>query len=1114
MPDLKELWSRVKATVKGAPPTKAVMQRHVMTPVSESPDFTQDELMYLGINPYEKTMDVYPVTSAAAAHGYLYLQSRALFDLLDEMYDRDTVINGCVELIIAYMLMRPQGLTLSEEDADKPGAKEALDLVQRQLLDNCNWAYLMWSLAEGLLRHGRSTVEITWRVTPEGYYTPHKYYHCHPGQFTFDRDGNMFIAGNGLDGKHTPLHPLKFITVARPALYDNPWGSSLIYPLRFVYYFKKKAMVFRLRYAENNGEPIYIGKVNHPNDVAPDPDLSQRRLAEGLSSIGRNNFMVLGTGESVEVTNRPMGSSGGTLHSEIGKDFDNYIILNLLGATLTTGTAANGNRALGEVHDKTMLNRILPPSELLCEVINSQLIDPWCDMNLPPGSPRPYFYIDTEESTDAKEARETLETAVKVGLEVAASEARERLGYREPVADEPVIGGIYGFRPLARADSSIDPEKALQRRAESIASTQPEETAATSGEPVVSMAERSFGCVMLTAPEETATAVRDYRRQIDEEDLHPDLNDDSPPHVTVLYGLTNDDPTAVKRALLGVYPVWAAYGALKMFQNENADVLYIEVEDEFGEVGSMRNELLNGTEYDTEAAREGKYIPHLTVAYLKPGRGSKYTVSVDSDGQPTDWPVYTPLSGTIDIFDVATFSDRNEATHEYKLTGMYAEFAAISPESLQRVLKQLPVESPNRAVPSTRILQEVLRCARSEGTLDREAKVMGRVNDPRYADRSIYRSVESILRMAVASDKANATASTVLKHGVLSVELWRQNPELRAEEFARAEEEAAASEERQELMAEALSEEGRPAVVRTLENTARNIDKMWLDNDAPLSLLAYNAIDIDPIVEESDRAASIAVYGTFLMALGYTHNIAEAAQAARRGELPNFWDSAPVSTFVAGDFTFEGWSTAYGAAADWMMSRGVMTLTQVRYVAGLMAEQTGQDRDNIERELRQHYFALARTVDVNATRRVQAYIADAVGRGETVTQFLNRIDKELGIGEVPGGMDSYWENVWRTEVANAYSQQQQRQEADPDYDEVLWGHLGGNPDDRRSDPTHADFNKVLYRKRSAASVALGRPPFRYRCRCYMTPIVDPDPEFSEHKESSNAMEVALKMTRF
>jgi phage gp29-like protein len=1114
-----------------------VMETHTMSPVivggtTGDQTYTLDELAYMGINPFEQTQDVYPVSSSSAAHGYLYIQSRNLFDLLDEMVDRDTVIGGCLELIVAYMLMRPQGLTLKEEDANKPGAKEALELVQKMLIDQTNWSYLLWSLSDGLLRHGRATAEITWEATADGYYKPRKFYHCHPGQFTFDRDGNMYLSIAPGKDVHEPLTPLKFVTVARPAMYDNPWGSSLIYPLRFVYHFKKKAMIFRLRYADKNGEPIYIAKVSSNMDAAPDPAASQAKLVAGLSSIGTNNFMVLGAGENVEVNSRPAGSGGGELHKQIAEDYDKYMTTRLLGATLTTGTEKNGNRALGEVHDKTMLNRILPPSQLLCAALNAMIIDPFCDLNLPPGSPRPYYYIDTEESTDAAEARETLLTAVKCGLQVAVAEARERLGYREPVENEPVIGG-EGFNPVAR-DVTIDdtpvptPTRVAatetNRGSLSHFTSPPSATAPTSPETpsgAVAMASHDYGCVMLPVEEIHAAEVEAWAREnIDEEDL-TETGIVTDPHITVLYGITDDDPKPVKQALLGLFPPWVSYGALKLFQNDEADVLYVEVNDVFEDVAKMRGEVIKYVSRDesVDKSKDG-YTPHVTVAYLKPGRGSKYTVSVDEDGQPTDYPVHGPLAYDLGILDRVVFSTQNDdVQYEYPLTGPYAEF---NPD--RAVLPNLAEPTYEGEVLPTAMSAAFARLLVRHGTSEQFQQNL-RILFTHVCDRStkqyaqLYRELNNVQAMWKMMADAQQASRAVMLHAndqPLTVQRWRETDSLRHAEFTRAVTEQAAMEERQEQMAQKLTAETRDALFKMVRNTARNIDALWHDNDAPLSIRAYNAIDLDPLVDAADNAASLTVYGTFLLALGYTSNVKDAVAAAKEERKPKFWN-VPEATlnFEEGDgFSFEGWSTAYGDAADWMISRGVLTLEQVHYIAGLMASQSGGDRDEIERGLRDHYFALARTVDVGATKKVQTLIANAVGRGETVSQFLNSIDAQLGVGALPGGLDGYWENVWRTEVANAYSQQQQQQEADPAFQDVLWGHLGGNPNDKRSDPTHARFNGVYYKKGSQASQMLGRTPFRYRCRCYMTPLVDADPEDSDYTESANAFSVAAGLTRF
>src|SRR5690349_18747976 len=65
---------------------------------------------FLRYPPGASTLDIRPTKSNSTANGYMILTSPEYWDLLDEMYESDEILRMCLELMVAYMLMRPQGL--------------------------------------------------------------------------------------------------------------------------------------------------------------------------------------------------------------------------------------------------------------------------------------------------------------------------------------------------------------------------------------------------------------------------------------------------------------------------------------------------------------------------------------------------------------------------------------------------------------------------------------------------------------------------------------------------------------------------------------------------------------------------------------------------------------------------------------------------------------------------------------------------------------------------------------------------------------------------------------------------------------------------------------------
>lgn len=162
----------------------------------------------------------------------------------------------------------------------------------------------------------------------------------------------------------------------------------------------------------------------------------------------------------------------------------------------------------------------------------------------------------------------------------------------------------------------------------------------------------SYGCVLFRVPPLIAAEALRLASLIDPADLAPD-GVESSPHVTCLYGFTDDDPESVADILSGNGPIPLKFGKLSLFRNDEHDVLKVEVESlALRRLHSMLRSLPHESKYRD-------YVPHMTIAYLKPGTGDRYArqfgvfaipndmvseaIFSDSDGEET--PI--PLAGTI-----------------------------------------------------------------------------------------------------------------------------------------------------------------------------------------------------------------------------------------------------------------------------------------------------------------------------------------------------------------------------------------------------------------------------------------------------------------------------------
>jgi hypothetical protein len=126
------------------------------------------------------------------------------------------------------------------------------------------------------------------------------------------------------------------------------------------------------------------------------------------------------------------------------------------------------------------------------------------------------------------------------------------------------------------------------------------------------------GCLLAPVRGSLRDAMLAFGRTIPADELADDgLEDD--PHLTLRYGLHSSDPKAVLGAVSGLGTLRFRPGPLAVFEGPDHDVLHVSCEDEscpaawYEAAGRFPHT-------DTHDA----YVPHLTVAYLKKGKGGRY----------------------------------------------------------------------------------------------------------------------------------------------------------------------------------------------------------------------------------------------------------------------------------------------------------------------------------------------------------------------------------------------------------------------------------------------------------------------------------------------------------
>lgn len=158
----------------------------------------------------------------------------------------------------------------------------------------------------------------------------------------------------------------------------------------------------------------------------------------------------------------------------------------------------------------------------------------------------------------------------------------------------------------------------------------------------------SYGCVMLyfDFPE-----MESIHSLINENDVYYELGDNTygledEPHCTLLYGLHDIVTIKDVESILDSYTYYTCkVHNPSLFQNENYDVLKFEVKgDNLFETNEDLKKLPHTSSYPN-------YNPHLTVGYIKSGRGIKYVKKLNETEYNEFWlhpsyAIYSQSDGT------------------------------------------------------------------------------------------------------------------------------------------------------------------------------------------------------------------------------------------------------------------------------------------------------------------------------------------------------------------------------------------------------------------------------------------------------------------------------------
>lgn len=320
-----------------------------------------------------------------------------------------------------------------------PAEERAAEWVKETLLDAViPLEDLILSMMDGV-GHGFAAIELVWRREggewlPEFAPRPQEW-------FQLDRTRReLRLIDHSAEGQ--PLTPFGWVLHTHGTPKTGYLGrGGLFRCLVWPFLYKSYGLGDFAEFIEIYGLPIVLGK--YYQGATADEKAS---LMRAVTALGHDARAIMPADMQLEIQ-KVTADGSGTPHLAMVEWCDAAISKAILGATLTSGTAANGNRALGEVHDAVRRDIRDADARQIAATITLDLIYPLIALNVGgvDGLRRcPRLVFDDGRGEDIGAYADALPKLVTAGLNsIPAAWVHEKLRIPMPQDGEAVLQAPY-----------------------------------------------------------------------------------------------------------------------------------------------------------------------------------------------------------------------------------------------------------------------------------------------------------------------------------------------------------------------------------------------------------------------------------------------------------------------------------------------------------------------------------------------------------------------------------------------------------------------------------------------------------------------------------------------
>lgn len=336
--------------------------------------------------------------------------------------------------------------------SDRPEDVAIRDEVQR-VVDGGAWRGLL-TILQGAVLHPFATAEIGWRLSESRWWPAEFHWRDPRWHVVTDEDEVLLRTADAPMGE--PLRPWRWI-VHRSGRYPGPLTcdglARTLCTLRLVKSLGLRAWV---QLAEVFGVPLRVG--TFPRNSS---DQEKTALRRALQRMGLDGVALLPAGTTLSLEAPPAVGGASDFHQALLDWIDDQASRAVLGATMTTRDGSSRSQA--EVHERVSDDRGDDDCLAIAGTLQRDLVRPFVDLNFGPrdGTDYPVLVPAVEDQEDLERWIVSVRTMVDVGLRVAQSQIRDRLGLDEPEEGAEILAApeppAPPQAPGAPGDAAGDP---------------------------------------------------------------------------------------------------------------------------------------------------------------------------------------------------------------------------------------------------------------------------------------------------------------------------------------------------------------------------------------------------------------------------------------------------------------------------------------------------------------------------------------------------------------------------------------------------------------------------------------------------------------------------------